>query len=292
MSEDPEIAPKPKPFLKWAGGKRALLSDILPEIFLTQGAYYEPFLGAGAVLLALPRERRKVANDLNSELINAWSVVRDSPSSLIQELEKLDHSKSTFLRVRALDRSPSWPTEFGNIERAARTIYLNKTCFNGLYRVNSKGHFNVPYGSYTKPDIVSTRNINAVSEFLSPVALPPPKVTFLNTDFENAVTTASEGDAVYFDPPYAPISSTSSFVSYTSAGFGFGEQERLRDLAVDLVRRGVRVLISNAHVESIEALYTGVKNFSMRTVSAPRAIAANGLKRVSVGELLISGVPK
>ena len=262
------------------------------SISLTEGTYFEPFLGAGAVLLALPREKPKVANDLNSELINAWSVVRDSPLALIQELEGLDHSKTTFLRVRALDRTPAWPTEFGDIERAARTIYLNKTCFNGLYRVNSRGEFNVPFGSHRNPDIVSARNIRAVSEFLGSDKVRSQNVRFLNTDFETAVTAASEGDAVYFDPPYAPLSATSSFVSYTSVGFGSAEQERLRDLAVDLVRRGVRVLVSNAQVESIERLYAGLKRFSVRTVSVPRPIAASGKKRTPVGELLISGVPE
>lgn len=291
MEQDREGHPKPKPFLKWAGGKRALLDQILPELSLSGGSYFEPFLGAGAVLLALPRETPKFASDSNGELINAWSVVRDAPTELIRSLEGFDHSKATFLKVRALDRSPSWLANASNIERAARTIYLNRTCFNGLYRVNSKGQFNVPFGSYKRPDFVNNENIHAVSDFLGAREGQPAMVTFANTDFAEAVRKATTGDTVYFDPPYAPISETSSFVSYTSAGFGFSEQERLRDLSVELVRRGVRVLISNAHVESIEKLYSGLKGFSMRVVRAPRPIAASGKNRGSVGEFLISGMP-
>ena len=292
MEQNREGPPKLKPFLKWAGGKRALLDQILPELSLSGGSYFEPFLGAGAVLLALPRETPKFASDSNGELINAWSVVRDAPSELIQTLEGFDHSKATFLKVRALDRSASWLANASNVERAARTIYLNRTCFNGLYRVNSKGQFNVPFGSYKRPDFVNRQNIHAVSDFLSAREGQPAMVTFSNTDFAEAVKTASTGDTVYFDPPYAPVSETSSFVSYTSAGFGSSDQERLRDLSVELVRRGVRVLISNACVESIETLYSGLKGFSMRVVRAPRPIAASGKNRASVGEFLISGMPK
>jgi len=291
MDEDRAGLPKPKPFLKWAGGKRALLDEILPELKLSRGSYFEPFIGAGAVLLALPEETPKFANDLNSELINAWSVIRDSPAELIRTLEGFDHSKSTFLKVRGLDRSPFWLANSSFVERAARTIYLNRTCFNGLYRVNSKGQFNVPFGSYKRPDFVNAANIRAVSSFLNAGPGQLPMVTFSSTDFAEAVQAASAGDIVYFDPPYAPVSETASFVSYTSGGFSSSEQERLRELSVQLVGRGVRVLISNAHVESIEKLYSGVRGFSMRIVRAPRSIAANGKNRASVGEFLILGIP-
>jgi DNA adenine methylase len=285
-------SPKPKPFLKWAGGKRKLLSEILPQLGSIRGAYFEPFLGAGAVLLGLDPRIPKFGNDINGELINTWLCIQRDPEGLLFELQKLDHSKEAFLEIRALDRKTGWLRTATPHQRAARTIYLNKTCFNGLYRVNSKGHFNVPFADYKNPRIVDEGNLRSVSTFLNTADERGGNPLFQCSDYEAFVEQAKSGDVVYFDPPYAPISKTASFVGYASGGFGEFKQLQLRDTAAKLINRGVRVLISNSDSELINDLYSSEYGFQKKRLSVARPIAAKPTSRGAVGELLILGLPQ
>jgi DNA adenine methylase len=279
----------PKPFLKWAGGKRQLLPELkkyIPEF----NRYYEPFVGAGALLFEL-QPKIAIINDINSELINCFRVIKDYPKQLIIALSWFFNTEEDYYNIRDWDRSKIWsdPLAAGMdfIRRAARTIYLNKTCFNGLYRVNSKGQFNVAYGKYEakfKPD---EENILAVSKYLN-----ESQVTILNGDFEAAVKDAQEGDFVYFDPPYDPVSETANFTSYTRDGFGKDEQVRLCNLIGDLTKRGVNVMASNAYTPFITGLYDHY-DFNLFEVQAKRAINSKGSKRGSVSEVIITNfVPR
>lgn len=269
----------PKPFLKWVGGKRQLIpviSRYLPRQIQT---YYEPFVGAGALLLNIPHPRQLVINDLNAELINCYQVIQKSPQALLQALEKHENTSDYFYALRALDRQPEAFANLNAIEKAARTIYLNKTCFNGLYRVNQKGQFNSPFGRYRNPRIADEKGILAVHHFLT-----HKPVRILNQDFEKTVQSAKAGDFVYFDPPYDPVSATASFTGYQQGGFGRTEQKRLARLAQDLTRRGCRVMISNSSTDFICSLY---KDFEVVKVPATRRINVVASKRGAVDEVLV-----
>jgi DNA adenine methylase len=263
-----------RPFLKWAGGKTALLPEILPRLPKKIGTYYEPFVGGGAVFFALAAERfeRAVLGDANENLIETYFSIKEDLGMVIPllKLHARKHSEEYFYKVRAN------PGQY----IAARMIYLNKTCFNGLYRVNKKGEFNVPFGKYTNPTICDEENLRAVSAVLY-------KVEFFPGDFEVTVQDAEKGDAVYFDPPYAPLSETANFTTYTAGGFGFDHQIRLRDVAKRLITRGVHVLLSNSDTPLVRDLYK--KGFKIEEVQAPRRVNSKGGKRGNVGELLISG---
>jgi DNA adenine methylase len=212
-----------RPFLKWAGGKRQLLPELKKLVPASYGTYYEPFLGGGALFLALQR-KRAVVNDTNAELINCYEVVRDHAEDLIVALQEHDarHNENYYYEVRDWDRAP----DFSNrplVERAARIIFLNKTCYNGLFRVNSQGQFNVPYGRYKDPNILDAGVLRAVSKYLNSA-----DIEFRQVDFEEAVADAKPGDFIYFDPPYDPASNTASFTGYDLNGFDRAEQERLK----------------------------------------------------------------
>jgi len=269
-----------RPFLKWAGGKTQLLSPIealLPKSIRT---YYEPFIGGGALFFHLASRHvveRAVIADYNSELITCYKVVRDFVGELIEELQVHTVDKDHFLEVRS-----QHPDTLTPIQRAARTIYLNKTGFNGLYRVNKRGQFNVPYGSYKNPRILDEANLRACAEVLNRYAVIHAK------DFSQTVKTATEGDVVYFDPPYVPITPTSNFLGYTSGGFTLDDQKRLAVCFENLVRRGVAVIASNSDTSVVRDLYGA---YEMHVVQARRNINSKGSKRGPVGELLIVGRP-
>lgn len=266
-----------RPILKMAGGKTKLLHDILKRLPRKINTYYEPFVGGGAVFFALAAEKRfdkASLSDLNEELVNVYRCVAADVSRVIYNLEGKEHSKEAFYRMRALRLAKSV-----RFRRAARMIYLNKTCFNGLYRVNQKGEFNVPFGDYENPKICDEAGLRAAAKAFEGVALAA-------RDFERVVDDARRGDAVYFDPPYVPVSATANFTAYTKDGFGPDDQERLRDLVDKLDARGVHVLLSNADTREVRKLYDG---FRVEKVSASRAINSKGDKRGKVGELLISG---
>jgi len=279
------------PFLKWAGGKRALLPTINPLIPEISGKYIEPFLGAGAVFLSRAAQTPKWGNDNNQDLIEVYEVIADRPFELIDELRYFRNDKDFFLEVRGWDRQENF-YQRGPVERAARFIYLNKTCFNGLYRVNGSGQFNVPFGNFKNPDFVCEENISAVSLFLkaSNVETGERIVRLTSGDYLPPILGAKVGDFVYCDPPYDPLTSTSSFVGYQKGGFSRGDQFTLRDALVDLSIKGVDFLASNHDTEFIRDIYGDEKYFKIREVSVQRAISARAASRVHVGELLISGV--
>ena len=269
-----------QPFLKWAGGKRQLLPAI-QEFIPKFTQYYEPFVGAGAVLFSL-QPRKSVINDTNSELINCYQVIRDNPEQLLNlcRVHQEKNSKEYYYYLRKQDRQADFSSKSA-VERAARIIYLNKTCFNGLFRVNSNGQFNVPYGNYNNPTIADPAVIKAINAYLN-----QGNIRILNGDFEKAVSTARKGAFIYFDPPYHPISDTSSFTGYSISGFGEPEQIRLKQLCDKLSDRGCKVLISNSSASLIRELYTDTR-YQIEEVNASRAINAVSSKRGKIKELLI-----
>lgn len=273
-----------KPFVKWAGGKRALLEILCASLPQNFNAYFEPFLGGGALFFELANkgllQSKKVhLNDKNAELINAYLAIQKEPQKLLNELNLMQkaHSKEHFYSIRALDRELNF-SELSPIFRAARFIYLNKTCFNGLCRYNAKGQFNTPFGAYKNPKIYDEALILNAHYALQDVVI-------LNEDFEFVRDLAKKGDFVYFDPPYFPLNSTSNFTSYTQ-NFLENEQIRLYALFCDLNSRGVKLLQSNSSTDFIKNLY---KNFQIQAIQAKRAINCKGDKRGTVSEFVIRG---
>jgi DNA adenine methylase len=269
--------PAEQPFLKWAGGKRQLLPQInqyRPKRFHT---YYEPFVGAGAVLFDL-QPKKAVVNDLSGELINCYLVIRDSLPELLSDLLKHRNEKEYFYQVRDQDRSPSYQS-LSAVARASRITFLNKTCYNGLFRYNSQGQFNAPFGHYKNPKIGDPGVFSAVNRYLE-----ENDVAILNTDFEEALKGAIKGDFVYLDPPYDPLSDTSSFTGYDLHGFGKDEQRRLKDVYQQLTQRGCKVLLSNSATPFILDLYRG---YRIITVPANRSINSVATGRGKIDELLV-----
>jgi DNA adenine methylase len=266
---------KCKPFLKWAGGKSQLISHILKRVPKSFSNYFEPFLGGGAVFFALQPEASFLA-DTNRDLISAYEVIRDDVELLIRDLERHRYEKKYFYQMRELDRSEGF-RELSAVQKVSRLIFLNKTCYNGLYRVNSKGQFNVPFGRYKNPTILDAQNLRACSLALQSSGL-------FTEDFRSVVAKASKDDFVYFDPPYAPLNDTSDFTAYTKEGFGFEEHIALRDLCRDLDGRGVKFLLSNSSNPAIADLF---QEFHVERVDATRAINSKAGKRGKIKELLI-----
>lgn len=268
------------PVIKWVGGKRQLLPRLMEYKPQNFKKYFEPFLGGGAMLFSLAPEKA-IINDNNLELINMYSVIKAAPEKLVACLEEHqeNNSKEYYLYIRGLDRDGTIKT-MTDVQRAARLIYMLKVDFNGLYRVNKKGQFNVPYGRYKNPKIADASRIYAMSSYFN-----NNDVLILGGDFENAVKSATKGDLVYFDPPYIPLNDTSNFTSYTKEGFGLAEQKRLRDLFFNLSDKGVHVMLSNSDTKLTRELYTGAK---IHSVSAKRAINSNAKKRGSVSEVIIT----
>jgi DNA adenine methylase len=273
-----------QPFLKWAGGKGQLLKQYEPFFPVEpMRQYYEPFAGSSAVFFHLRGRRlfqQYILSDANPELINCYLAVRDHLDQLIDQLrihQEL-HDREHYYAMRDKDRDPDWHEQATPIERAARLIYLNKTCYNGLWRVNSQGYFNVPMGSYKKPDIANVGRLCAASFALQ-------GVQFATRDFSDVLDTAQPGDFVYFDPPYVPLSATSNFTSYAADDFGPTEQRRLRDVFVGLDRKGVRIMLSNSDTELVRNLY---QRFRVGTVTASRRINSNAGKRGEVSEIVVT----
>lgn len=273
-----------RPFLKWAGGKRQLLPELMKYIPnpKTYKTYYEPFIGGGALFFALQR-RQAVVSDSNEELINCYQVVKDAVEELIEALKRHPNIADHYYDVRDWDRLADY-CQRSPVERAARIIYLNKTCFNGLFRVNSQGQFNVPFGQYTNPNIVDEGVLRAVNVYLNNAA-----IKILHSDFVEAVQDAKKGDFIYFDPPYDPVSDTASFTGYDINGFGKKEQVRLKEVFDDLDQRGCNVLLSNAYTPFILDLY---QEYPWVKVEASRAINSNGNGRGKVNEILVMNYGK
>ena len=277
-----QILTIPKPFVKWAGGKRQLipiLNENLPKSF---GTYFEPFLGGGALLfhMLIERNRQKCSiSDLNSDLVLSYTTIRDKVESLINSLKNHEKnyqkdSKSYYYSVR--ESNPR-----SQIEKTSRLIFLNRTCFNGLYRVNSKGKFNVPLGKYTNPNIVNEDNLHSVSHILQ-----SSRVDIKCRDFEAVLRDAKKGDLVYFDPPYQPVSDTANFTSYTNKDFTYDDLGRLADLCMALDSKGCRVLLSNSDSKEVTDMFSS-KPWNVSKIKANRSINSNSKKRTGHFELLI-----
>jgi len=262
-----------KPFVKWAGGKRKLISSFAPHFPSLQQTrrYFEPFLGGGAVFFHL-QHPCSFLSDSNEELVELYMVVRDRVEDLIESLRKHRNEEGYYYEVRS-----QRPKMLTSIESASRFIFLNKTCYNGLYRVNSKRQFNVPFGRYKRPLICDTEGLRAASLALQ-------KAQIFSADFESAVSEARERDFIYFDPPYHPLSETSSFTSYTAGKFDTSEQERLARVYRDLDHRGCYVMLSNSDTPLIRELYA---HFQIIEVQANRAINSKSDGRGKITELLI-----
>ncbi len=268
-----------QPFLKWAGGKRQLLPEIrnsLPNP-RSYGRYFEPFLGGGAVFFDL-QPKKAVINDFNAEAINVYRIIRDDVDGLIEHLKTHENEADYFYRIREMDRNPNFD-ELSVLTKASRIIYLNKTCYNGLFRVNSQGQFNVPFGRYKNPNIVNEIVLRAVSRYLN-----DNKIEILNTDFEKSLESVKKNDFVYFDPPYDPVSDSSSFTGYTLNGFDKEEQERLRNLCDKLNDKGCKFLLSNSATPFILGIY---KDYEIEIVEAARAINSVASGRGKIDEVLI-----
>jgi DNA adenine methylase len=265
-------AAKARPFLKWAGGKRQLLPAIRKATPRAYVRYLEPFVGGGAVFFDLS-PARAILSDANAELINCYEVVRGRVDDLIATLRGHVYDKDHFYRVRAIA-----PESLDEVARAARTIYLNKTGFNGLYRVNKSGIFNVPFGRFKNPNICDEPTLRACSARLAGVSLRC-------RPFEAVLSEAEAGDFVYFDPPYVPLSRTSNFTAYHDLKFVLEDQERLACAFETLSARGTWVMLSNSDVEWVRARYA---RFNVRDVFAPRSVNSVVSARGLVRELLVT----
>lgn len=277
-------SPKFQPFLRWAGGKRRLLNELrnsLPEDFgQNQMRYYEPFIGGGALMFSIGNSDSKffvpgsrvVIGDANPDLIATYKILRDEPEKLISGLRKLagKNNLDDFLKIR--NQQPE--TE---LQKAVRFIYLNKTCFNGLWRVNNSGQFNVPFGRLKNPKIADATTLRFCSNRLT-------NSKIRHADFEKIVEGANKGDFVYLDPPYIPLSVSSSFSKYAKEDFSTFDHERLADCIGRLNKKGVRVMLSNSDTKQTRRIFG--KILELRQVSVPRTIAANSSKRNSVGEVI------
>ncbi len=274
------IPPRPfgsaqaKPFLKWAGGKGRLIPQYQPFLPKEFDTYYEPFLGGGALFFHL-QPQRAVLSDINPELVNVYICVRDRVDDLIHHLEHhaANHSHDYYYQMRSSKPDTS-------IERAARLLYLNKTCFNGLYRVNAQGQFNVPIGRYKNPKIYDPNLLRAASEALQ-------SATIIQRSFDQVLDSAvSSQDFIYFDPPYQPLSLTSNFTSYSRDAFTANHQMQLRDVFSQLAQQKVPAMLSNSDCPFIRELY---KSFAIHThtIQAARSINANATKRGKINEVLI-----
>lgn len=270
------------PLLKWAGGKRQLLAELNNRLPRGWDSFYEPFFGGGAFFISLKNQgliTRAVIADLNRELVNFYRVVQTSPDRLIDEISGscFENTATAYRRLKD-EFNETVPGRNNAVRRAALFLFLNKHGYNGLWRVNSRGEFNVPFGRYAKRSLPPAPAILLFSDMLR-------RVTIREADFENAVKTARRGDFIYFDPPYHPLSKTARFTSYTSPGFTFENQVRLARLFDRLSKKGVQVMLSNSKVPEIEELYS---RYTVETVSARRCISCNGRTRSGMSEIIVT----
>ena len=263
------------PIVKWVGGKRQLMFELLKNMPENYNRYFEPFIGGGALFFELQPDNAYIS-DMNEELINLYQVVRDNVDELVADLQKHDISKEYFMEIRNIDRTEEYEN-WSDIQKASRFIYLNRTCFNGMYRVNSKGEFNVPCGHYKNPRILDENNLINCSNLLQ-------RTEIKHADFSEILKKVKKDDFVYFDPPYVPLSETSSFTSYTKDGFDMDMQFKLRDVCDELDSIGVQFLLSNSDTKLVNELY---ENYNIKKVFASRQINANADGRGKITEVLV-----
>jgi DNA adenine methylase len=270
------------PLLKWAGGKRQLRSELTCRLPDRWSTYFEPFIGGGALLVELAnlgRLNRAVIGDKNPELVNLYRVVKKDPDGLTRALsdEKFRNDEESFRRLKA-EFNALIGTRKRPVDRAALLVYLNKHSYNGLWRVNRKGHYNVPFGRYARLSVPSPQSLQKFSHMLE-------TVTLMHADFEQIVRTAKRGDFIYFDPPYHPLSKTARFTDYTTGGFSFKDQQRLAGVFHRLSEQDVRIMLSNSCTPEIKDLYDG---YTIHTVTAKRFINCKGGKRTGASELIVT----
>lgn len=263
---------KAQPFLKWAGGKTQLLNELIKRVPVKYNVYFEPFIGGGALYFAIAPDEAVIA-DINDDLVNAYLVVRDNPDELLKALSKYKNEKDFYYSVRSQDQH-----KLSEIERAARLIYLNRTCFNGLYRVNKSGQFNVPFANYKNPNFIQTERILAASEILQ-------NTDVHNAGFEKVLVEAKAGDFIYLDPPYYPKDVYSDFKRYNKEQFHKNDHERLAELYNELTERGCYVMLSNSDTPFTRELY---KKWRIDTVYAKRLINKDASKRGEVTEIIVT----
>ncbi len=266
------------PVVKWAGGKRQSLKEILRYLPANIDTYYEPFLGGGALLFALQPERA-VVNDLSAELMNLYQVLKDDLEGLLADLRKHRNEEEYFYKIRELDRDRAKYASLTPTQKASRTIFLNKICYNGLYRVNRAGEFNAPFGNYKNPKILDESKLRAVSEYFNQA-----EIKFLCTDFVKAMPDVNEGSFVYLDPPYDPVSKSASFTGYDKGGFRRAEQQRLKLFCDQLHQKGVKFLLSNSATDFILELY---QDYQIERIKAKRRMNSDPNKRGAVEEILV-----
>ena len=269
-----------KPFLKWVGGKRALVPEIRRYMPARFNRYFEPFMG-GAALFFDTAPDKAYLSDVNDELVNCYHMVKEKPEALIAALEAHYYDKDYFYHIRDLDRDLVVFSQLSDIERAARLLFLNRAGFNGMYRVNRKGQFNVPFGRYVSPDLVKADAIRQASILLQ-------KAHITHAPFTEMVDKATKGDFVYFDPPYVPLSQTANFTSYAQDDFTIADQQALADSCVRLNEKGVRFIASNSYHDVVKDLY---QEFEIIELKARRAINSRANKRQAVSEVLIFNKP-
>ena len=273
-----------EPILKWVGGKRQLLQELHSRFPISYEKYHEPFIGGGAVFFDLEPSEGTI-NDLNRRLISFYEVIRDHPEQLIEENHRHEYEEEYYYdardRFNELHKLDERSLE-EQIEEASLMLYLNRTGYNGLYRENQSGGFNVPFGRHTNPDFIRERQVRKASDILDDIEI-------YNRDFDYLVDCVDEGDLVYFDPPYEPVSQTADFTQYQSDGFDKDDQRRLRDLAVKLSQNGVYVVLSNS--PPVGELYEAVSEFTIEVVDAARMVNSDADNRDDVAEVIITNVP-
>jgi DNA adenine methylase len=266
------------PVVKWVGGKRQLLDAITPLVPAHIPSYCEPFLGGGAVLFTL-QPHNIIINDVNKELVNVYTVIRDNVDDLILDLKRHENTPEYFYSIRNLDRNKSIYQDLSQVQRASRILYLNKTCYNGLFRVNSSGKFNTPFGHYKNPNIVNESALRGVHNYLK-----SSNVSLSCQDYSLILDNLPKNTFVYLDPPYDPVSNTANFTGYDEGGFGKEEQIRLKECCDILTLHNIKFLLSNSSTEFIRELYA---DYHITTVQAKRSVNSVGSKRKKIDEVLI-----
>jgi DNA adenine methylase len=266
------------PILKWVGGKRQLLETLTPLLPERTTPYCEPFVGGGALLFDL-QPKTAYINDINDELIRVYNVIKSDVESLIAALQDFKNEIAYFYAVRDWDRDKAKYSTLPDIQKAARILYLNKTCYNGLFRVNSAGEFNAPFGNYRNPNIVNAPTLRAVSSYLNSTT-----IHLMCRDYSEALKTLPKGTFVYLDPPYDPVSDTSSFTGYSKGGFTRDDQIRLRECCDELNAKGFKFMLSNSATDFIKEQYAA---YHITIVQATRAVNSDATKRGEVDEVVV-----
>lgn len=268
------------PVVKWVGGKRQLIEQIsrLLPLTMSKYKYCEPFIGGGALLFHI-QPSKAIVNDANEELINVYEIIRDDIDNLVEELQQFSNSAEIFYEVRGWDKNLASYNELPKVKKAARFLYLNKTCFNGLYRVNNAGEFNTPFGFYKNPNFVNEPILRAVHTYLK-----NNEIELHCGDYQAVLSKLEKNSFVYLDPPYDPVSSTSNFTGYTKGGFNKEEQIRLKEACDELTKKGIKFLLSNSSTDFIHTLYS---DYTIEPVMAKRAVNSVASGRGDIEEVLV-----